>query len=299
MIGPGSPAVSPAMGSSSSGSSKHKRSDSGSVQQVVAGKASESLSGSASVVSSKLRGSIRSSASSSLLTPASPVISSNNAANSAGAAREARAKTTSKRPSSSSVKKKSMSLRGSDDAAREASLAPPAPILSQDLIDRLEREQAIKDLEAFEPVQEASEAGVDDHVISSAAQFLRDLDLGSSAGGSSSSRDKNNSDDEYAESDEAEWKDLSDEEETVVPEKRQVDPRLVLAELELFRVGEGWSRKREREKEKVAEKRAGPEVEVEEEEMVPANADSVGGGLRDKFDMGTARGSSASRGKLK
>lgn len=55
----------------------------------------------------------------------------------------------------------------------------------------------------------------------------------------------------------------------------------------------------EREKEKVAEKRAGPEVEVEEEEMVPANADSVGGGLRDKFDMGTARGSSTSRGKLK
>jgi hypothetical protein len=218
-------------------------------------------SSSGAVASSKMRGSVRSSASGA----SSPIVG-----------RQARSKSIAKRPLSNSGLNKSKSLRNEE-------MPSGSPVLSADMLQMLEREQAIKDLEAFDLSASgkfeddnnsgASEA-VDDHVISSAAQFLRELDLGSLRG----SGGGRNSDDEYAESDEAEWNNLSEEEDVVSPKLAGVvDPRLVLAELELFRVGEG--------------------PEVEEEDVVLMSTDA-GTGLRDKFDMGTARGSSTSR-KLK
>jgi Leucine-rich repeat (LRR) protein len=183
----------------------------------------------------------------------------------------------------------------------EALLSPPPAMRLEAtaLVEMLEREQTIKELEALQVerggrvLKSLKESGtrdragsgagdseVDDQVVNSAAEFLRSLDFGAAAGEGG----KQNSDDEYAESDEAEWNDLSEPEEEDKPQPAsRVDPKLILAELEMFRVGEG------------------PEVEVEEEEDVESGRQegAKSDALLDKFDLGTARGSSTARGSLR
>ena len=136
------------------------------------------------------------------------------------------------------------------------------------------REEAIQELEDFQHLgsnEESLDPSVDEFAVSSAADFLRGLDFGSP---------RDNSDDEYAESDEAEWNDLSFEEEVedegpLGENPSQVDPRLVLKELEMFRINE---------------------VEVEIEAPAAAAGEEV---FLDKFDLGTARGSTTQRGSLR
>ena len=147
------------------------------------------------------------------------------------------------------------------------------------------RQQAIADLEAMQVggniedlgIEDSVDPSVDESVVNNAAQLLRNLDFGLGAQ-SGSHGAQVNSDEEYAESDEAEWNDLSFEEEVEEEEPRpnrgQVDRQLILQELEMFRIVEG------------------PEAE---EEMEATNATSPGGAYLDKFDLGTARGSSTHR----
>jgi Leucine-rich repeat (LRR) protein len=174
---------------------------------------------------------------------------------------------------------------GADDAM--ASSPPPqaAPKLVfniEDLLQGSER-KAQRESGAKEAEGADSDMSVDDQVVSSAADFLRSLDFGLSASSDPAAPAKN-SDDEYAESDEDLWNDLSEELEVEeVEEKKNVDPRLILQELEMFRIGEGQSVELE-------------EEELEEEEEGEQSRRERTGGFLDRFDLGTARGSSTARG---
>ncbi len=201
----------------------------------------------------------------------------------------------------SSAKRGSVQKRGSRKAAPDDVLASPPVALkleSTALAEILEREMTIKELEALQVSgaesrqlktlknstgnSSAGDSEVDDHVVNSAAEFLRNLDFGPSASPPAFSTNKSNSDDEYAASDEAEWNDLSEPEEEEAAQTARVDPRLILAELEMFRIGEG------------------PEVEEEEEDGVTSPEGARGNeGLMDKFDLGTVRGSTTARGSLR